>query len=216
MRKDFLAIKIRSMIVIAPEIKQIKTVWRALELIKKVDKKEYNNLFSRINAIFITRHRGGVNTNEFFMPEKIWFTDKSEINGRRIKSLAGAILHEGYHATQFKNGKYVLSFGEKLEKPAIRFQIKFLKKLKHDSEIQHLRLSFENKYWREMDEDILSHDHFDNLLNLFGANKLQIKFIKKSALNADFLIFYPIFLFRFVNFIFFRVFFREECCIGNF
>ena len=115
--------KVKSMLIIAPEKSLLKKIKNALDLIKKVDPDEYKNLFSRINVIFITRRI--CNTNTFFMPERCWITNKSErIRCNDLGWIAAAIMHEGFHATQFKNGRYILPFGASLEKPAIEFEIK--------------------------------------------------------------------------------------------
>ena len=46
--------------------------------------------------IFITNHSGF--TNEFFMPEKIWFANKSVIIKNDLNWLASLLIHESYHA----------------------------------------------------------------------------------------------------------------------
>ena len=176
MKKTFLFIKIKSLIIISPEKSLLKKAKDALLLIKNVDSKEYIKIFSRLNIVFITNKNGF--SNEFFMPEKIWFVNKSVIKNNDLKWLASLIIHEAFHATQFKNGKYVLPFGEKLERPAIDLQEKFLKRIKDLSSKKQLESEFKRKYWKEIEDDELSYSYFRNLLRLFETKKLKLMKIK--------------------------------------
>ena len=91
MKKTFLFIKIKSLIIISPEKSLLKKAKDALLLIKNVDSKEYIKIFSRLNIVFITNKNGF--SNEFFMPEKIWFVNKSVIKNNDLKWLASLIIH---------------------------------------------------------------------------------------------------------------------------
>lgn len=176
MNKNFFSTKIKTLLVIAPEKSLLRKIDDALCLVKKNDSQEYKNLFSRLNVIFITNKSG--HTNEFFMPEKIWFSNKSVVVKNDLRWLASLIIHEAFHATQFKNGKYILPFGDKLEKPAIKVQEKFLKKLEGVLGKRDLEYSYKEKYWKKMEEDKISFVYFRNLLNSLNSNKLRIKHIK--------------------------------------
>lgn len=176
MKTDFFNKKIKSLSIIAPEVSLIKKTEEAFNLIKKVDKDEYEKIFSRLNIIFITNKDGY--TNEFFMPEKIWLANKSVVAKNNLKWLASLIVHEAFHATQFKNGKYTLPFGEKLEKPALKLQEKFLKKCDDSLAKKDMSKVYEEKYWAKMAEDIKSYSYFRNLLYLFEQNKLKIRKIR--------------------------------------
>ncbi len=172
MKKDFLALKIKSLLIIASEKSLLNKIENAFELIQKTDKKEYNNLFNRLSVIFITNKNGY--TNEFFMPEKIWFANKSVIRKNDLNWLASLIIHEGFHATQFKDGKYILPL-DKLEKPALELQEMFLTKLDGGKSKKDIKSALKKKYWREMSEDKKSFSYFRNLLNLLENKKLIIK-----------------------------------------
>jgi len=176
MNKSFFSIKIKTLLVIAPERSLLRKINDALLLVKKNDSREYKNLFSRLNVIFITNKSG--HANEFFMPEKIWFSNTSVIVKNDLKWLASLIIHEAFHATQFKNGKYILPLGDKLEKPAIKVQEKFLKKLEGVLGKRDLEHSYKEKYWEKMEEDKISFAYFRNLLSFLDSNKLRIKHIK--------------------------------------
>lgn len=176
MNKNFFSTKIKTLLVVAPEKSLLKKIDDALRLVEKNDSQEYKNLFSRLNIIFITNKSGY--TNEFFMPEKIWFSNKSVVVKNDLRWLASLMIHEAFHATQFKNGKYVLPLGNKLEKPAIKVQEKFLKKLEGVLGKRDLEYSYKEKYWKKMKEDKISFVYFRNLLNSLESNKLRIKHIK--------------------------------------
>lgn len=178
MRKDFFATKVKSMFIIAPEKSLIEKIVKALNLIKKVDRREYRKLFSRINLIFVTRMNNS--TNEFFMPAKYWFTNKVQIKHTSINWVASSLLHEGFHATQFKNGKWASSFEEVIEKPAIEFEIKFLKKVKDQKEIDWLKHSLKEKLWLRIWKDKKSHTYFRNLWKLLHENKLAFTYIRSK------------------------------------
>ena len=175
MRKNFLSIKIKSIVIIAPEKSLLKKIKDSFLLIKKIDAKEYNNIFNNLNSIFITNKNGY--TNEFFMPEKIWFVNKSLIKNSDLNWLASLIIHESFHATQFKNGKYILPL-EKLEKPATKIQQKFLYKLKDYSAVKDVKTALKKEYWEKMNEDKKSFVYFRNLLNFLENKKIVLKKIK--------------------------------------
>lgn len=178
MKKKFLSIKIKTLTVIAPEEASLHKIVDALHLIKKVDSAEYQKIFGRLQIIFITNKSGG--TNEFFMPEKIWFANKSVIIKNDLPWLASLIIHESFHATQFKNAKYTLPFGEQLEKPAIALQERFLKKLEGKQQgSASPESAYEGKYWKGMDNDDSSFVYFRNLLDLLNNKKLEIIPFKK-------------------------------------
>lgn len=172
MKKEFLSTQIKSIIIIGPEKSLLKKIKDSFLLIKKTDIKEYNNILNNLNVIFITNKNGY--TNEFFMPEKIWFTNKSLIKDSDLNWLASLIIHESFHATQFKNGKYILPLN-KLEKPATKIQQKFLYKLKDYSAVKDVKTTLKKKYWEKMNEDKNSFVYFRNLLNLFEDKKIKLK-----------------------------------------
>lgn len=172
MRKNFRSIKIKTLTVIATEEAFLRKVALALRLIKKIDPAEYKKIFGRLRMIFITNKTGG--TNEFFMPEKIWFANKSVVTKNDLPWLASLIIHESFHATQFKKGSYILPFGEQLEKPAIALQERFLKKIEGSQGSDSLHLVCKGKYWETMIEDALSFAYFRNLLNLLNDKKIKI------------------------------------------
>jgi hypothetical protein len=172
MRKRFYFRQIKTVRIIAPEKILLEKVQAAFRLIKKIDSKEYQKLFSRLSVVFITNKYGG--TNEFFMPEKIWFANKSVVTKNDTVWLASLILHEAFHATQFKNGSYVLPFGPQLEKPALELQDRFLKKA---GDLDHGRGTaavYRKKYWEEMGKDKTSYAYFRNLLELLEEGKLVL------------------------------------------
>ncbi len=173
MKKDFLAIKIKSILVIAPEKFLLKRIVDALNLIKKTDLKEYKNLFSRISVIFVTNLKGG--NNMPFFPEKCWFVNKSMIK-RDLVYLASVILHEGFHTVQFENGEYTSLSKEKIEKDAIEFQANFLKKLKDYNSIAWIRRCLREKYWIKLLNDRVSQAYFRNLLNLLKVGELKLTY----------------------------------------
>lgn len=173
MNKKFLSIKVGTLTIMAPDKILLKKTLGSLQLIKKIDFKEYEKIFSRLKIIFITNKTGY--TNEFFMPEKIWFANKSVILNNDLAWLSSLVIHEAFHATQFKNGEYTLPFGDELEKPALDLQEKFLKKCKDFYGERDVRSVFEEKYWDEMAGDSMSASYFRNLLYLFENKNLQIK-----------------------------------------
>lgn len=177
MKKKFLSLKIKTLKIIAPEEAPLRKVSEALRLIKKIDPMIYEKIFDRLNIIFVTNKTGG--TNEFFMPEKIWFANKSVIIKNDLPWLASLIVHESFHATQFKNGEYILPFGEQLEKPAIALQERFLKKLEGKQGSASLESAYEGKYWKGMDNDASSFAYFRNLLELLNSKRLEIIPFKK-------------------------------------
>ncbi len=145
----------------------------AIKLIEKTDRAEYGRLRGRLKMIFVTNCFGF--TNEFFMPEKVWFANKSVILKNDINWLASLIVHEAYHATQFKNGKYVLPLGQ-LEPAAIKAQKSFLKKLGESGNDADVALA--GGYCKKMNEDKISFVYFRNLLDLFSRDKLNFILIK--------------------------------------
>ncbi|PIS13371.1 MAG: hypothetical protein COT67_02270 [Candidatus Tagabacteria bacterium CG09_land_8_20_14_0_10_41_14] len=172
MKKDFLHTKIKTLEIIASQKNLLKKIREALSLIKKTDIKEYDRLFSRLNTIFITNKNGYA--NEFFMPEKIWFANKSVILKNDINWLASLIVHESFHATQFKNGKYTIPLN-KLEKPALKLQAEFLEKLEGKKSKKDIDRVSKEKYWNKMSKDKNSFAYFRNLLNLYENRKLDLK-----------------------------------------
>lgn len=175
MNKKFLTINIKSLMIIAPDIILIKKIKKSFDLIKNTDKKEYKNIFSRLKIIFITNKNGY--TNEFFMPERIWFTNKSLITNNNLSWISSLIIHDSFHSTQFKKGKYILPLPQ-LEKPALKVQEKFLRKINDKDGENNIKTVFKQKYWQKMANDKISFNYFRNLLNLFENNKLRIKKIK--------------------------------------
>jgi hypothetical protein len=174
MRKNFLATCIRSLIIIAPDKVLLKKIRDALLLIKKTDIKEYKNLFSRLKIIFITNKNGY--SNEFFMPEKIWFANKSMVEKNDLNWLASLLIHEAFHATQFKKGKYVLPL-HKLEKPALNLQKEFLLKLGDKTAKKDIKIIAKQKHWIELNKDKRSYAYFRNLLDLYENKKIKLRSI---------------------------------------
>lgn len=174
MNKKFLLKNRRSLVIISPNKLLSKKIEDSLDLIKKIDKKEYDRIFLRLKIIFITNKYGY--TNEFFMPEKIWFANKSLIKNNNTEWVASLIIHEAFHATQFKKGKYILPFGDKLERPAIELQEKFLKKVEiFPQNYKDAGTALKDKYWEKMNEDVKSFAYFRNLLFLFENDKLNTR-----------------------------------------
>lgn len=173
MKKDFLYLKIKSLIIISPTKLFLKKIKDALGLIQKTDLGEYRHLFSRLNIIFITNKNGY--TNEFFMPEKIWFANKSLIKNNDVNWLASLIIHEAFHSTQFKNGKYISPLGERLEKPAIELQEKFLEKLEGKKARKEMKYLIQKRYWEKTEDDRKGFSYFRNLLDLFQNKKIKLK-----------------------------------------
>lgn len=173
MKKDFLYLKIKSLIIISPTKLFLKKINDALGLIQKTDLREYRNIFSRLNVVFVTNKNGY--TNEFFMPEKIWFTNKSLIKNNDTNWLSSLIIHEAFHSTQFKNGKYISPLGGKLEKPAIELQKKFLEKLEGKKMRKEMKYLIQKGYWEKIEDDKKSFSYFRNLLDLSQNKKLKLK-----------------------------------------
>jgi hypothetical protein len=149
-------------------------VIEAFKMVKKTDPIEYRRLRVRLKIIFVTRKPGY--TNEFFMPEKIWFANQSIVLKNDIPWLASLLVHEGFHATQFRNGKYIVPVGEKMEKPALKAQYKFLSKFENRKENKNAINQVEReKYWEAMYEDKRSFAYFRNLLELYANGKLILK-----------------------------------------
>ena len=172
MKKKFLLFKLKTLSIIAPDEKVLQKIVDAIRLIKKTDPALYEKIFQRLQMIFVTYMTGG--TNEFFMPERIWFANKSVVTKNDLPWLASLIVHESFHATQFKDGAYILPFGEELEAPAIALQERFLKKVEGKRHGLSLPAALENKYWEAMDDDVRSFTHFRNLLDLWSEGKLKL------------------------------------------
>lgn len=170
MKKKFFSKRKDSFVVISPERALTDKIFSSIALIKKTDKEEYQKLKSRIKVIFITNKTGYA--NEFFMPEKIWFANLSLIRKNDLNWLASLIIHEAYHATQFKNGKYISSF-DKLEPLAYKRQKMFLKKLGESGE--DVDIAFKQKQWERFNQDKISFSYFRNLLSAFENKDLIIK-----------------------------------------
>lgn len=172
MQKIFLKEIIRNLEIIAPERPLIKKIRLSLDLIRKVNAKEYKNLFKRIRIVFVTNRYGY--TNEFFMPEKIWFANKSVIRSNNVGWLASLILHEAFHATQFKNGRYIAPLS-KLEKPALMIQKQFLQKIKDPNASADMKKVVKQRYWKQMNQDKNSQIYFRNLLNLLEKGRIRFR-----------------------------------------
>jgi len=173
MRKKFYRQKKDFLTIIAPNKEIIRLVVAAVELIKRVDKMEYKKLPERLKIIFVTNRFGF--TNEFFMPEKIWFANKSVILKNDVNWLASLIIHEAYHATQFKKGKYILPLS-RLESAAMKIQKNFLRKLGESG--NDANIAWAGGYDKKMIEDKISFGYFRNLLDLFKEDKLNFILIK--------------------------------------
>lgn len=184
MRKDFFAMRVKSMLIIAPEKSLIKKVVDALNLIKKVDLEEYKNSFSRINVIFVTR----VNSfsGPIFLEEKCWFDTKSAMSKQSLNWLASIIIHEGCHVNQYnqyKDGKCMLLSTKVKEGAAIESQAKFLRKLGDDWEANWLQQYFKKEckrkdpWWVRGRKQKIANAHFDKMLKLLMENKLELTFI---------------------------------------
>lgn len=158
--------------VIGPTREEVMKVLRAFLLIRKTDKREYQYVQSRVKIIFISCMLGF--TNEFFMPEKVWFANRSVIRNNDLAWLSSLIVHEAFHATQFKKGMYVLPLGKKLEAPALLVQRKFLRKIEGGKGRGEIESAVKKKYWREMRGDKRSFSYFRNLLHLLENKKLQL------------------------------------------
>jgi len=134
----------------------------AFDLIKNTDRVEYDYLQKRLKSVIVSSRLGS--TNEFFMPERIWLANRSVIVKNDVSWLASLLIHEAFHATQFKNGKYVKSLS-KLEPLALRVQKKFLQKLgESGNDVDRVQ---KNKYWKEMTGDKASSIYFRQLFKLY-------------------------------------------------
>ncbi len=180
MRKDFLITNVRTLLIIAPEKFFLKKIIDALNLIKKTDPREYENLFSRISCIFVTYMNDY--TNSFFPAVKIWFVNKTAVKKNNLIRLASTILHEGFHTTQFKNENWTSS-QEVREKAANEFQIKFLRKLGDQKWIVYLRREVKRKYWLEANKCIIGKTYHENLLELFKTDEFKFTYIEKNKLK---------------------------------
>lgn len=176
MRTDFFISKISNrVVVVSPDSKINSKIKEAFSTIKKVDKAEYKKVLSRLKIVFVTRKRG--NTNEFLMPHKHWFANRTLIEKSDVVWLASLLVHESFHATQFKKGKYILPLGKRIEAPAIKYQEKFLAKAnKEDSHLPAKALK--EKYWENYDKDNRDYTYFRNLLNLYEKKALGLKKVK--------------------------------------
>ena len=172
MERNFVSSKVKALSIIAPDKRLLGKVKKALALIKKLSPGDYRAVFLRLRVIFITSHPGY--TNEFFMPEKIWFANASVIEKNDLIWLASLIVHEAFHATQFKNGKYVLPLVQ-LEPPALRVQQRFLRKTGNINLVRGVESAKREKYWRKMRNDKRSSAYFRRLLRLWEENKLTLK-----------------------------------------
>ncbi len=167
MKGVFTKSKIGRVLVIAPDTLLIKKLRDACALIRKTDPQEYRRVENRLNMIIVSNLYGY--TNEFFMPERIWITNKSLLYKNDVPWLASLIVHEAFHATQFQNGKYILPLA-RLEPPALKAQEKFLKKVGHtDENVFHSLIK--KRYWEAMGNDTRSYAHFRNLLLVFSKGK---------------------------------------------
>ena len=176
MNIKFFCRKHKSIVLYAPHKAIITKLENALDLIRNTDNREYKKLFSRLGVIFITRRMGV--TNEFFMPEKIWFANRSLIEKNNIQWVASLIIHEAFHATQFKNGKYIAPI-DRLESPALKVQAKFLKKVEGIRGVIDIKKVTKDSYWKHMAEDVKSYTHFRNLLKYFEDGKIRGRRVNK-------------------------------------
>lgn len=176
MNINFFCRKHKSIVLYAPHKVIITKLENALDLIRNTDDREYKKLFSRLGVIFITRRMGV--TNEFFMPEKIWFTNRSLIEKNDIQWVASLMIHEAFHATQFKNGTYIAPIN-RLEPPALKVQAKFLKKVEGIRGVTDIRKVKQDYYWKHMAKDTKSYAHFRNLLKYFEDKKIHGKRINR-------------------------------------
>src|SRR3989344_269485 len=104
MQKPFFINKINNKVdIISPNTQINNRVKEAFDLIKKSDSLEYKKVTSRLKVVFITRKNG--NANEFLMPHKAWFANRTLIEKSDIPWLASLLVHESFHATQFKKDK---------------------------------------------------------------------------------------------------------------
>mgnify|MGYP001614840736 CR=1 FL=1 len=172
MNQKFFCEKIKTLTLIAPRRVLLKKLREALVLIERTDAKERHRLLGRLKTIFITNKIGY--TNEFFMPEKLWFANKSLILKNTTVWIASLIVHEAFHAAQFKKGRYIMPLA-KLEKPALKKQAQFLKKLNRADLVQDLKTAVKHEYRRKMQNDKASFAHFRKLLTLLGKKELILK-----------------------------------------
>lgn len=175
MKKTFFFTNVATITLIAPQKISLQKLKNAFSLIQRADKKEYRKLASRLKIIFVTNRHGY--TNEFFMPEKIWFANKSLVEDSDIAWLASLIIHEAFHATQFKKGKYTLPLAQ-LEPAALALQMKFLEKAGDQKGSDGVQRAKRERYWAKMRNDNVSSRHFRALLHLFLQNKLMLKAVK--------------------------------------
>ena len=176
----FSSLRIRSLRIIAPNAYLLRRVWQALALIRKTDRREYQKLFPRLKVIFLTNRAGY--TNEFFMPEKIWFANKFVIIKNDISWIASLIIHEAFHATQFKQGRYIRPLAE-LESPALNVQNKFLNKIRDKHGVDDVKAVARKRYWTTMNKDKKSSEHFRKLLQRLQNKELKIKALRPSRLR---------------------------------
>lgn len=145
-------------------------------MIRVVDKKKYDEVIFRLDTIVITNRRG--RTNGLYMPEKLWFTNKGAIEQDTIEELAAGLVHEAFHSSQFKNGMYTERAGFAREKPAIRAEEEFLKKVEKKypgkSFVGLATKAYEKKYWKNMRKDTASYTHFEKLLDLLCDRKITM------------------------------------------
>ena len=176
----FLSLRIKSLRVVSPNAYLLRRIRQALLLIQKTDRREYEKLFNCLKIIFITNRAGY--TNEFFMPEKIWFANKFVILKNDIPWIASLILHEAFHATQFKKRRYVRTLAE-LEPPALNVQKRFLKKTEGQHGVGDVDAVAQKRYWAPMNRDKRSFEHFRKLLQLLQNKKLEIRALRPSRLR---------------------------------
>lgn len=169
---NFLSQKVDSVTVIGPTKRTIAKVRQALHLIRRIDPREYRNVNARMKTVFIT-HRTGF-TNEFFMPERVWFANISIIEKNDVSWIASLIVHEAFHATQFKRGRYILPLTA-LEAPALRIQERFLKRAGDQAGPRATREAKRQRYWAPMRKDAASAACFRNLLTLLEKGRLNIQ-----------------------------------------
>lgn len=170
MNIEFFCYPYKNIALYAPHKAIIAKLKNALDFIRNTDMREYKKLFSRLRVIFITRRKGI--TNEFFMPEKIWFANRSLIEKNDIQWVASLMIHEAFHATQFKNGTYIAPIN-RLEPPALKVQAKFLKKVEGIRGVTDIRKVKKDSYWKHMAKDTKSYAHFRNLLKYFEDKKIH-------------------------------------------
>lgn len=172
MNVTFLSQKVDSVTVIGPTKRIIAKVRRGLHLISLIDPREYRNVNTRMKTVFITRKVGF--TNEFFMPERVWFANTSLIEKNDVVWVASLIVHEAFHATQFKQSRYILPLTA-LEAPALKLQERFLQRAGDRSGAAATEKAHRQRYWTPMRKDKTSAAYFRHLLTLFAQGRLRIK-----------------------------------------